>query len=51
MQVYNKEPIQVLWDMVKELKSQIPINKIILTNIKGIKPKTPPKFINICNSK
>ena len=30
MQVYNKEPIQVLWDLVKSLKSQIPIYKEIM---------------------
>lgn len=30
MQVYNKEPIQVLWDLVKGLKSQIPIYKEIM---------------------
>ena len=30
MKVYNKEPIQVLWDLVKELKSQIPIYKEIM---------------------
>ena len=28
--IYNKEPIQVLWDMVKGLKSQIPIYKEIM---------------------
>lgn len=25
--IYNKEPVQVLWDMVKELKGKIPIYK------------------------
>lgn len=30
MKVYNKEPIQVLWDMVKDLKKQIPIYKEIM---------------------
>ena len=30
MQVYNKEPIQVLWDMVKDLKKKIPIYKEIM---------------------
>ena len=28
--VYNDEPIQVLWDMVKDLRSQIPIYKEIM---------------------
>lgn len=28
--VYNNEPIQVLWDMVKDLRSQIPIYKEIM---------------------
>jgi hypothetical protein len=28
--VYNNEPIQVLWDMVKDLRNQIPIYKEIM---------------------
>ena len=28
--VYNNEPIQVLWDMVKDLRTQIPIYKEIM---------------------
>lgn len=28
--VYNDEPIQVLWDMVKDLRTQIPIYKEIM---------------------
>ena len=28
--VYNDEPIQVLWDMVKDLRNQIPIYKEIM---------------------
>ena len=30
MQVYNKEPIQVLWDIIKDLKKKIPIYKEIM---------------------
>ena len=28
--IYNKEPVQVLWDLVKDLRSQIPIYKEIM---------------------
>lgn len=40
--IYNKEPIQVLWDMVKGLKSQIPIYKEIMHEEQN---NVPPSYI------
>lgn len=40
--IYNKEPIQVLWDMVKGLKSQIPIYKEIMHEEQN---NIPPSYI------